>query len=82
MTLILQKNRKFLRKISKKPRFISGKINIGSVVYFSGDLGIWDMWDIQSLGPKNQFLSFEPRYTSAEFCTKFIFIHPIQIWQN
>ena len=47
--------------------FISENIKWGSLVNFSGDLGIWDMAEknTQNLGQKNRFFSIEPRYSSS-----------------
>ena len=87
----MQKNRKLEKKIFKKLKkhrvFISDNTKRGLLVYFSGDLGIWDMAvkSTQILGPKNRFLSIEPRKTSSltsnhsKSCREFIFILPIQI---
>ena len=45
--------------------FISDNIKRGVLVYFSGDLRIWDIWDMaekntQSLGPKIDFWLLNP----------------------
>jgi len=52
----MQKNRKLKKKIFKEKlkntKFFSDKIKRGSVVYFSGDLGIWDIWDMAEKIPK------------------------------
>jgi len=52
-------------KTQKHKGFISDNINRGSLVYLSGHLGIWDIWDMtekntQSLGPKIVFCLLNP----------------------
>ena len=59
------KKKKFYGKTQKHKVFISDNINRGVVVYFSGDLGIWDVWDTagkntQSLEPKIVFWILNP----------------------
>ena len=58
------------------------------MVYFSGDLGIWDMVEknTQSLGPKIDFWLLNhgrPPHdplNHSKSCREFIFVLPVQLW--